>query len=148
MDEQLLALIIEQLQAAQAPQQAPAPDPLASMSPEQIAQYAGMGSLDDRMGLAQQQQARADALREYEAPRMMTPGGAIGAGIGDLAREVGGGIGGMRAQDKMQGILGQQDAGRKSYMEALAELLRDKKPEQDAAKVNGLLGEMFGSEGY
>lgn len=133
IDPQLFAALLQQIQGAQAPQQ---PDPLASMSPEQIAQYAGMGSLDDRMGLAQQQQARADALRNYEAPAMGTPGGAIGAGLGDLFREVGGGIGAMRAGNQMQDVLGKQDAGRKSYMEALAALLRKGTPDDSMAAAD------------
>jgi hypothetical protein len=136
LDPQLFAALLQQIQGAQAPQQ---PDPLASMSPEQIAQYAGMGSLDDRAGLAQQQQARADALRNYEAPAMLTPGGAIGAGVGDLAREIGGGVGGMRAQGQMQDVLGKQDAGRQSYMEALAALLRGGAPDEKTVDLSGLI---------
>lgn len=136
IDPQLLAALLQQMQGGQAPQQ---PDPMGAMSPEEIAQFSGMGSLDDRMGLEQQAQARAEALRNYEAPRMSTPGGAIGMGMGDLFREVGGGIGSMRAGNQMQDILGQQDAGRGSYMSKVAALLRKGAPEEKTVDLSGLI---------
>lgn len=92
---------------------------LQFFSPEELQQYTDMGSLEDRGGLLQQQMAMANALRNQETPQRMTPGGAIGEGIGSLARQIGGGIGVMRAQSGLKDIYGKQDAGRNAYAEAM-----------------------------
>jgi hypothetical protein len=124
MDENLLAL-------------------LEQLSPEELQQLMGMGTLDERGGMAQQQQARADALRNYEAPAMLTPGGAIGAGMGDLFREVGGGVGAMRAQGQMGDLLNEKDAGRSLYVDVLR-----RKPKATVEKAVDLSSPMAGMQGY
>jgi len=97
----------------------PAPGGLMQgVSPEDMAQYVGLGTMDDRMGMQQQALAQAQALRKPRAGQHLSWGGALGAGLGDVFREIGGQMQGAKAQAGMEDILGQQDAIRRKYAEA------------------------------
>lgn len=92
---------------------------LSQLDPDTLQQLLGMGTLDERGQLLQQQQAMAQALRQPQGGGYSSVGGAIGAGLGDLVRGIGGGIASADLMKQQQALLGQKDAGRSAYVDAL-----------------------------
>lgn len=92
---------------------------LAQMSPEELEQLLGLGTLDERGGMLQQQMAQAEALRQPSGQQYSTGWGAALGGVGDLTRQ----IAGTRQMDALrqqqEAILGKKDAGRGLYVDAL-----------------------------
>lgn len=92
---------------------------LSQMDPETLKQLLGMGTLDERGQLLQQQMAQAEALRQPQGGNYSSVGGAIGGGIGDVLRGLGGGLAQAGLGEQQQALLGQKDMGRNAYVEAL-----------------------------
>lgn len=94
---------------------------LAGLSPDELEQLLGMGTLDERGALLQQQQAQAEALRQKPGMAMghVSPWGAALAGLGDVANQVRGGVQGQAAGQGLESLLGKKDAGRGAFVEAL-----------------------------
>lgn len=97
---------------------------LAQLTPEQLQQYMGLGTVDERSDLVAQQLAQADALRGQAMGDYSTPGGAALGGIGNIVEKMVGGYQGQELRGQQQDLLGQKDAGRMMFLEAL----RGKKP--------------------
>lgn len=92
---------------------------LSSLSPEELQQLLGLGTLDERGALLSNQMAQADALMQPQGRQYSTGLGAALGGIGDLTRQ----IAGTRQQEALlkqqEALLGKKDAGRGLYTEAL-----------------------------
>lgn len=109
---------------------------LSQLPPEALEQLLGLGTLDERGGLLQQQLAQAEALRQPRQQQHSTGGGAIGHGIGNLFRGIHGTIQGGQAQAGMQDLMGQKDAGRSAYVRAISDYLRRKsQPQPEPALI-------------
>lgn len=91
---------------------------LSQLTPEELQQLMGMGTLDERGQLLQQQLQMADALRQPQAGEHSTGLGAALGGLGDVLRGTIGGIAGKQAMGKMEGLMGQKDAGRNTFLQA------------------------------
>ena len=92
---------------------------LATLTPEELQQLMGLGTNDERSGIVQQQLAQADALRNSQMGDYGTPGGAAMGGISSVLDKVRGGMEAKDLQGQQQGLLGQKDAGRMTYLDAL-----------------------------
>lgn len=92
---------------------------LEYMTPEEQQQLLGMGSIPGRSQLVQGQLDRAQGLMQPQSGRHTTLGGAIGGGLGDVARSLIGGFQTADADKRLAALLAQQDAGRGLYAEAL-----------------------------
>jgi hypothetical protein len=92
---------------------------LSQMTPEELEQLLGMGTLDERGGLLQQQMMQAEALRKPSGQQYSTGLGAALGGMGDLARTIGGTMDMGRLQKEQEALLSQKDAGRGKYVDAL-----------------------------
>jgi hypothetical protein len=92
---------------------------LSQMTPEELEELLALGTLDERGGLLQQQMAQAEALRQPSGRQHSTGLGAALGGIGDLTKF----IGGTRQMDdlraKQEALMGQKDAGRGLYANAI-----------------------------
>lgn len=92
---------------------------LSQMSPEELEQLLGMGTLDERGAMLNQQMAQAEALRQPSGQQHSTGWGAALGGVGDMARQ----IAGTRQMDALrqqqEALLGKKDAGRGLYVDAM-----------------------------
>lgn len=86
-----------------------------SLPPEVQEMLMGMGTLDERGALLQQQMAQAEALRQPSGRQYSTGLGAALGGIGDFARQVAGTRGMDKAQGDLAALLDKKDAGRMAY---------------------------------
>lgn len=85
------------------------------MTPEEQNQLLAMGTLDERQGQLERQRAQAELLRQGSNQQYST---GLGAALGGLANVVQAGQGQYqleKAQQGIQDILAQKDAGRQSY---------------------------------
>lgn len=97
---------------------------LAQLSPEELKQLLGMGTLDERDQLLAQQQAQAAALmRGGDSSSRHTVGTALVGGIGDLVGTIAGGAKMRDINAQRTGLLNRKDAGRAGYVDALAKAL-------------------------
>ncbi len=97
---------------------------LSSIPPEQLQKMLGLGSMDERGDLIQQQMAQAMALRK---PSQVQHSTGMGAAFGGLADVINGATGTyqMGQLQKQQGaLLDQKDAGRGDYVKAMTDALR------------------------
>lgn len=99
---------------------------LSQLSPEDLEQLFGLGTLDERGDLLSQQMAMAEALRRPSGQQHTTPIGAALGGIADVAGAWGGSLAEQKLQGQQADLLKQKDAGRKAYAEAIARFLRNK----------------------
>lgn len=99
---------------------------LAQLSPEEIKQLLGMGTLDERDQLLAQQQAQAQALMRGagDSSGRRTVGSALVGGIGDLVGTIAGGAKMRDINAQRIGLLGKKDTGRAGYVDALAKALQ------------------------
>lgn len=92
---------------------------LSQMSPEELEQLLGLGTLDERGGMLNQQMAQAEALRQPSGRQATTGWGAAFGGAADGLRN----IQGMQQMDairkQQEALLGKKDAGRGLYANAL-----------------------------
>jgi hypothetical protein len=92
---------------------------LASASPEELEQLMGMGTLDEKGGLLEQQMAQAQALRSNHSQGHST---GLGAGLGGLADILNGYASGRQQKEtgeQQQALLAQKDSGRNLYADLL-----------------------------
>lgn len=92
---------------------------LSQFSPEELAELIGLGTLDERGALLQDQMAQAQALRQPQAGHHTTGMGAALGGLGDVVRGFAGArqttaLGAQQAE-----LLGQKDKGREMFLRAL-----------------------------
>jgi hypothetical protein len=97
---------------------------LSSLTPEEMEQLMGMGTLDERSALVQQQLSQAEGLRAKSGAEWAQGPGASGlsaalGGLGGLANSIAGTVQGGRASEELQGLLGKKDAGRNLYAQLL-----------------------------
>lgn len=92
---------------------------LSQLSPEEIAELMGMGTLDERGSLLDQQLAQAQALRQPQSGPHSTGMGAALGGLGDAVRSFSGGIQELGLRDQQRGLLNQKDQGRQKFLEML-----------------------------
>lgn len=113
--------------------------------PEMINQILGLNSFDDKNSLLLEQLRQSEALRQQPSQRHST---GLGGALGALAS----GIRGFAAADKenkaltgQQALINQRDAGRKSYMDLMAQALapgpQPQQPQQtDMPDLASILG--------
>jgi hypothetical protein len=94
-------------------------DLLQQMDPEELKQLLGLGTLDERDELLQQQMLQAQALGQPNRTQHSTALGAALGGLGNVAGAIGGGIGNAQSMAGREALLGQKDAGRNLYLDAL-----------------------------
>lgn len=97
---------------------------IANLSPEALKQLLGMGTLDERGGIVQDQIKQAMAMRDPIAGQHSTGMGAALGGLGDVFRGIGGGVAEHGLRQQQQGLLAQKDAGRQSFGNLLIQALR------------------------
>jgi uncharacterized small protein (DUF1192 family) len=100
---------------------------LSQLPPEALQQLLGLGTLDERDALLQQQMQQAEALRRGSGKEYSTGAGAALGGLGDMVRAVRGRMMDKDATTKREELLGKKDAGRNAYVEALR-----RRPQQPA----------------
>lgn len=112
----------------------------SALSPEELQQLLGMGSLDERGDAIQQQLEQAMALRNVRPVQRSTAGGAILSGLGDV-------VGNVRSEMQQKDLRSQQaanldkkDAGRLAYAQAMANALRRSSEAQNLAEVSHFPG--------
>ena len=92
---------------------------LSSLSPEELEQLLGMGTLDERGTLLEQQLQQAEALRNPSGQGHLTGlGGALG-GFSNAVRDVQGAYTQGKLREQQAALLAQKDAGRGLYVDAL-----------------------------
>lgn len=92
---------------------------LSQMSPEELEQLLGMGTLDERGGMLQQQMAQAEALRQPSGRQASTGWGAAFGGIADGLRNIQGTQQMDTLRQQQEALLNKKDAGRGKYVDAL-----------------------------
>ncbi|AAK94390.1 hypothetical protein Mx8p55 [Myxococcus phage Mx8] len=102
---------------------------LQQMTPEELEQLIGLGTLDERQGLLDQQMAMAQALQQPSGKQSSTGWGAALGGLGDVVRGFQGQHKLQQAQAGMEDLLAQKDAGRLLYTDAIRR--RPQQPTQD-----------------
>lgn len=110
---------------------------LGSLPPEALQQLLGMGTLDERGDLLQQQLLQAQALQNPTSGDHSTGMGAALGGLGDVFRSVGGGMQQNKAQGQQLDILGKKDAGRAAFARAASDYLRSQQAQQDMMQMKG-----------
>ncbi len=93
---------------------------LQTLSPEEIQQLMGMGSLDEQGAQLDQQMAQAQALRQPSGENYSTATGAIAGGIGDTIRAIGGALQTRKIREQQKALTGKKDAGRSLYANTIA----------------------------
>lgn len=92
---------------------------LAQLSPEELAQLLGLGTMDERSQLLQQQLAQAEALRSGPQQHHSTGLGAALGGLGDVVKNVAGSMKAQKLNDQMAGLADEKDKRRQLYLKAL-----------------------------
>lgn len=92
---------------------------LADLPPEALQQLLALGTLDERGQLLANQMAQAQALQNHATAQRGTVGGAIGSGLGGVVDAIRGGLAENQLRQQQQSLLGQKDAGRSAYADAL-----------------------------
>lgn len=122
------------------------------MGPEAFKKHVGMGTLDERGALLEQQLKQAQALRQPQGKEYSTVAGNLLGGMGDIFRGVAGGMKESQLQERQLALLGQKDEGRlkydQTYMEELRKLLQG--PPQQPGQVLGSagMGDLFSGDGF
>ena len=88
---------------------------LQQMTPEELEQLLGMGTLDERQAQMERQRQQAELLRQGSNQQYNTGMGAALGGLADVIRAGQGQYQLENAEAGIQDILGKKDAGRKSY---------------------------------
>lgn len=96
----------------------------AGLDPEALKQLLGLGTLDDRGALLQQQMGQAQQFTQPVGKNYGTVGGNIAGGLGDIARQFIGGRQVAGLQGQQTGLLDQRDAGRGAYADAMLKALQ------------------------
>lgn len=92
---------------------------MASLSPEELEQLMGLGTLDEQGALLEQQQAQAQGLLRGGNAQRTTGIGAALSGLGDA---VGAGVGAYRQgklNEQQKALVDQKQTGRNLYADAL-----------------------------
>src|SRR3954471_16549432 len=97
-------------------------DFLSHLPPEALAQLLGMGSLDERGGIIEDQLKQALALRQPTEQQHSTGIGPALGGHGDIFRGVGGGIAERDLRGQQQANLAKKDAGRATFADLLRQM--------------------------
>lgn len=92
---------------------------LAQLSPEELAQLLGLGTMDERSALLQQQLAQAEALRQGGGQKYSTGLGAALGGLGDVVNNVAGSMKAQKVNDQLLGLADEKDKRRQLYLKAL-----------------------------
>lgn len=106
---------------------------LNALSPEELAQMSGMGTLDERGQALEGQLAAAQALQRRPVAQHATAGGAIGSGLGRVVDAVRGGLQEKDVRQQQAALLQQKDAGRNAYSEALRRFAMKRQQSQPPA---------------
>lgn len=106
----------------------PSTDAMGQLTPEQLHQYAQLGSLDDENAGLQEQLARARALRDHSLTmkNYNSVGSAALGGLADVINSIRGGAQEKDALARQQAIRGQQTQGREGFTQALINALRQR----------------------
>lgn len=104
---------------------------LQQMTPEELEQLLGLGTLDERQGMLGHQMAQAELLKQPSNKQYSTGWGAALGGLGDVIRAGQGQYQLEQAQQGMEDILAQKDAGRGLYADAIRR--RPQQPTMDVA---------------
>ena len=94
------------------------------LGPEGFRKMTGMGTLDERGNLIAQQLAQAQEFSRPQGRNYGSVAGNILGGLGDIVRQVGGGLQTQGLQGQQRGILDQKDAGRFDAGSARYEAMR------------------------
>jgi len=106
-------------------------DLLQQMTPEELEQLIGLGTLDERQQMLGHQMAQAELLRQPSNRHYSTGWGAALGGLADVVRAGQGQYQLEQAQQGMQDLLAQKDAGRGLYVDAIRR--RPQQPTPDIA---------------
>ena len=110
---------------------------LESLTPEEQQQQQGLGTLDERGQLLDAQLAQARALQNQPTAQRGTVGGAIGSGLAGVLDTVRGGLQERDVRGQQQALLGQKDAGRTAYAEALRRFIQQRRQQVPATAGMG-----------
>ena len=117
-------------------------DLLSGMDPAALQKMLNLGTLDERGDLLQQQLMQAQALRGQAMPQHSTGAGAALGGLGNVLSGVSGDLQSAHINKEQGALLGQKDAGRSAYAQAIIEALRKQQVPGSAgagdAAVSGL----------
>ena len=94
-------------------------DFLAGLTPEELAQLMGMGTLDEQGSLLERQMAQAQALRQPSGQHYSTGLGAAFGGAGDILRSIQGVMQENRLRPKQESLLKQKEEGRRLFADLL-----------------------------
>ncbi|WFG54196.1 hypothetical protein Mx9_p89 [Myxococcus phage Mx9] len=94
-------------------------DLLQQMTPEELEQLIGLGTLDERQSLLDKQMAQAEALMQQGGGRYSTPLGAALGGLAGVGQSVMGTKQQQDAMEQQRAILGQKDVGRGLYTDVI-----------------------------
>lgn len=89
-----------------------------NVTPEMLEQLLGLGEMDERDELLQQQMAMAGMLRQ-PGRQYTTPGGALLGGIGDAVGQITGAYLQRQAMGEREKIPGQRVQGRMGFVDLL-----------------------------
>lgn len=89
------------------------------MSPEEQNQLLAMGTLDERQAMLNRQMQQAELLKQGSGKQYSTGAGAALGGLADVIRAGQGQYMGQQAQAGIEDVLGQKDAGRSLYADAI-----------------------------
>ena len=107
---------------------------LQQMTPEELEQLLGMGTLDERQNMLGHQMAQAEILKQGSGKQYSTGMGAALGGLADVIRAGQGQYQMQQAQAGMEDLLGQKDAGRALYADAIR-----RRPQQPTMDVTPAL---------
>ena len=89
------------------------------MTPEEQNQLLAMGTLDERQAMLDRQMQQAELLKQGSGKQYSTGMGAALGGLADVIRAGQGQYQMQQAQTGMEDLLGQKDAGRALYADAI-----------------------------
>ncbi|NBD11833.1 hypothetical protein [Corallococcus silvisoli] len=104
---------------------------LASLTPEEQQQLMGMGTLDDRAAMLEQQMAQAEALRSGDNREHYSAAAGALSGLSNAANNVYGTYMQKQALEQQRQLLNQKDQGRNLY----ADILRRQQQQGSAMDV-------------
>jgi len=146
--EQIRALSPDQLRALKlnaTDPTAPNNDALARIPPEQLAQMMGLGTLDERGAMLEQQMEQARALQGQPTTKRLTAKGATLSGLAGIGNAAISGYTQYKTGQQQKSLLDQKDAGRKSMLDAYRAEMQRREEEEMRRRL--LQGQVPGSAG-
>ena len=119
---------------------------LSQLSPEQLAQYLGLSTLEGEGSMLERQLAQAQALQQPIGQRHTTTLGSAFGAAGDVMRGIRGGLDERSLRAQQQGLVGKEKQGLSDFLATVKAVTKRQQREQAPyIEAPQLLSERTGS---